>query len=93
MPKITYTDAQERASVEGAKNTRHPPSAHAMDCLARAAHDPYPAQEINFTVRDKLLAFGYARTEPRPSPYKTHKPGTTVDYLVVTDAGRQALKG
>lgn len=71
---------------------RTPPSAHAMDCLARAAREPFPAQEVNFTVRDKLTLFGYANLEQRPSPYVTHKPGRMVPYLVCTDAGRKALE-
>lgn len=72
-------------------NATKPPSAHAMSCLRSAAREPYPAQEINFTVRDKLMQFGYARLERRASPYKTHKPGTMVDYLVATEAGIAAL--
>lgn len=76
----------------GAYNTRHQPSRHAMDCLARAAFRPFPSQEINFTVRDKLIAFGYAELVDMPSPYKTHKPGTRISFLVATDAGRAALK-
>ncbi len=70
---------------------RTPPSRHAMDCLARAARTPYPAQEVNFTVRDKLLLFGYAALEDRPSPYKTHPKGRCVPFLVCTPAGNSAL--
>ncbi len=65
-----------------------PPSAHAMKQLG---YTPMPAQEVNFTVRDKLLDFGYAVLEQRTSPYKTHKPGTKIDYLVMTAKGREAL--
>lgn len=68
-----------------------PPSAHAMDCLARAAYEPFPAQEVNFTVRDKLVLWGYAAIEDRPSPYKTHKPGRRIPYLIATAAGQDAL--
>jgi hypothetical protein len=75
----------------GANNTKHPPSAHAKACLSRAADRPYPAQEVNFTVRDKLLAFGYAELVDRPSPYTTHKKGRTVPFLVVTMAGLRYL--
>lgn len=71
---------------------RTPPSAHAMDCLARASREPFPSQEVNFTVRDKLTIWGYARLEERPSPYKTHKPGRRVPFLVCTSAGYEALK-
>ena len=70
---------------------RTPPSPHAMDCLARAWADPFPAQEVNFTVRDKLTLWGYARLEDRPSPYKTHKAGRKVPFLVCTQKGREAL--
>lgn len=66
-----------------------PPSKHAMACLGLC---PLPAREVNFTVRDKLLMFGLAALESRPSPYKTHKPGTMIDYLVATEAGREALR-
>lgn len=65
-----------------------PPSKHAMSCLART---PCPSQEVNFTVRDKLIQFGYATMEDRPSPYASHKPGRKVPFLVITEAGRVAL--
>ena len=71
-----------------------PPSEHAMACLASiAAHRGAgrPAQEFNFTVRDKLVQFGYVTMEERPSPYSTHKPGRTVPHLIITEAGRAAL--
>lgn len=70
-----------------------PPSKHAMGVLATIARDPIPAQEMNFTVRDKLAQFGFITLEQRPSPYTTHKPGRRVDFAVITDAGRDALKG
>lgn len=72
-------------------NKNKAPSKHAMDCLARAMRQPYPAQEVNFTVRDKLMQFGYAKLEGRPSPYKTHKRGRMVDYLVCTEKGAAAV--
>lgn len=40
-----------------------------------------PRQEMNFTVAEKLLQFNLARSVWKPSPYKTHKPGTMVEYL------------
>ena len=46
----------------GAFNTKNPPSKHAMDELYSVGNQGEagkPAQEMNFTVRDKLLAFGY----------------------------------
>lgn len=75
----------------GAFNTKTPPSKHAMACLDRAWVKPYPAQEVNFTVRDKLMAWGYVDLVDMPSPYATHKAGRTVPHLVITDAGRAAL--
>lgn len=69
-----------------------PPSAHAMGVLRGLAVTSHPAQEVNFTVRDKLLQFGYCTLELKPSPYVTHKPGREVYFLVITDAGREALE-
>lgn len=70
---------------------RTPPSEHAMACLQRIAHEPVPSQEINCTVRDKLVLFGYAELYEAPSPYKTHKPGKRVTFIRATEAGRAAL--
>lgn len=70
---------------------RTAPSEHAMACLRRMAREPFPSQEINFTVRDKLVLFGYAELFEAPSPYKTHKPGKRVTFIRATDAGRAAL--
>jgi len=75
-----------------AKNTRIPPSKHAMGVLRNLkAMGPCPVQEMNFTVRDKLMAFGYIELYDAPSPYKTHKPGRMVEFAKITDAGRSAL--
>lgn len=71
-------------------NATKPPSKHAMGCLRAAVRKPYPAQEINFTVRDKLIQFGYAALVKGPSPYKTHKAGTMIDFITATDLGREA---
>lgn len=95
---MTYRSSSADGSATGNRDVspgvhkRTPPSKHAMRCLSIAALAPFPAQEVNFTVRDKLILFGYARLEERPSPYKTHRDGRTVPYLVVTDAGRAALE-
>ena len=88
-------DRESVRQIEGAYNTRNPPSAHAMEVLGRVWADPFPAQEMNFTVRDKLCAFGYITLEQRLSPYKTHraeKTGHKVDFAVITEAGLKALK-
>ncbi len=74
----------------GAYNTKTRPSLHAMKRLADCVREPFPAQEVNFTVRDKLHAWGYVTIEQRPSPYKTHK-GRKIDFLVATPAGIAAL--
>lgn len=63
-----------------------------MECLRQAATKPFPAQEINFTVRDKLVLFGFAELYEAPSPYKTHRPGTTVTFIRATDVGRAELE-
>lgn len=77
----------------GASNTKTPPSDHAMSCLLRLyRYGPHPSQEVNFTVRDKLAAWGYVTLEDRPSPYKTHKPGKTVLFMVATPEGEAALR-
>lgn len=71
---------------------QNPPSFHAMQKLRAAIRDPFPAQEVNFTVRDKLVSWGYVTLEPRQSPYKTHKLGKTVNFLVSTELGRKAAQ-
>jgi hypothetical protein len=68
-----------------------PPSDHAMGVLASVAVAPMPTQEMNFTVRDKLCQWDYITVEERPSPYRSHKPGTRVAFAVATDKGREAL--
>lgn len=73
--------------------SKNPPSDHAMAKLDEAIRGgPYPAQEINFTVRDKLTGLGFARLESRPSPYKSHKKGQRVEFLVPTSAGACAVR-
>lgn len=69
-----------------------PPSEHAMGVLRGLLVREFPAQEVNFTVRDKLLQFGYCTLEDRPSPYATHKPGRKVPHLVITTEGRTAAE-
>lgn len=84
--------------VVGAFNTKHQPSRHAMDKLdliAGYGADGMPAQEVNFTVRDKLLAFGYVTMRDAPSAgwYSTHKATDTRPFLYITVEGYTALKG
>lgn len=77
----------------GAFNTKKPPSKHAMQKLADIAFfrvDGLPAQELNFTVRDKLLAFEYVTMRPASSK-GWYKHGRDVDFLYVTTKGVEAL--
>ena len=83
--------------IQGAFNTKRPPSDHAIGKLLAVAsygESGMPAQEMNFTVRDKLLAFGYIRVELRPSSgwYKTHGPNKRVDFAIVTEKGIEFLR-
>jgi len=72
-------------------NINRRPSAHAIECLRIAAKKPYPCQEINFTVRDKLIQFGLAELFEADSPYKTHARGRKVLFLRPTNAGLEFL--
>lgn len=74
-----------------ALNTKHQPSKHAMEQLARVMRNPFPAQEVNFTVRDKLLAFGFIEIKPGTSPFTSHKTGRLVDFMHITMKGAAAL--
>ena len=80
------------AGVHSELNRKNPPSAHAMGVLHRVSQNPVPVQEVNQTVSRKLLQFGYIVVEDRPSPYKTHKPGRMVPFMVPTEKGLNALK-
>jgi hypothetical protein len=73
-------------------NYERPLSEHAWGCLEIAAYDPEPSQETNPSVCCKLVRMGYAEYQDRPSPYKSHKPGQQVSYLVATAYGRLALE-
>lgn len=94
MPHIT--EAQARANMENGFNTRKPPSEHAMDCLRQIRSygaDGMPAQEINFTVRNKLAAFEYITLREARSAhwYSTHGPERTVTFMFITEKGKAAL--
>ena len=67
-------------------------SEHAMDALSRAARGAFPSQEANPGVVRKLVEEGLAVIIPGPSPYRSHKPGTPVNFLHATDAGRAELE-
>ena len=80
------------AGVHSELNPNNPPSAHAMGVLARVKDCPFPVQEVNQTVSRKLLQFEYIRLVKRPSPYKTHRPGTQVNFMIITEKGAIALQ-
>lgn len=67
-----------------------------MAALKRmAAFGPHPAQELNFTVVDKLCSWGYAELSWGASPYKTHQRKTmkpvSIRFIGATQAGLDAL--
>jgi hypothetical protein len=78
-----------------AHNTKHKPSAHAMEKLAdiAGAADGLPTGEVNFTVREKLEAFGYIKIVSGQTIYKSHPPGKLIDFMIITDKGWNALRG
>lgn len=80
------------AGIHSELNPKKPPSSHAMGVLHRISQNPIPVQEVNQTVSRKLLQFGYIAVEDRASPYKTHKPGRLVPFMVATETGLKALK-
>lgn len=63
-------------------------SNHAIRILYQASRKPFPAQEVNPGVSQKLVALGYVNLVEMPSPYPSHKRGTKVHFLVPTDAGK-----
>ena len=63
-------------------NPNIPPSKHALWVLHNQV--PCPRQEMNQTVAVKLVQFGLAVIEQRPSKCKTHKPGPMIDWVVAT---------
>ena len=81
-----------RSEIYGAFNTKHKPSEHAMGKLEEISWEPIPYQELNFTVGDKLRAFGYIETFRDGSPYKTHKEGHKITWCRITDKGSSALR-
>lgn len=68
------------------------PGARAFGVLSRVANEPFPAQEITRPLVQKLLRFKFIRIEERKTPYKTQPAGTLIEYIVITDLGRQALE-
>lgn len=87
---------KEQRELMGAKNTRIPPSDHAVKCLRRISIEQgLFASNVNFTVRDKLYAFGYISLtyKDATATFKSLKKGSTRMFMEITDNGRAALKG
>lgn len=73
------------------KNT-HALTPHALSVLRDIARRPVPASEVNPGVRNRFDREGLVAWTKRPSPFKTHR-GKMIDYLELSDAGRDALRG
>lgn len=88
-----YLSRHGRAKLEdaGIRIGPSPLSKTALDALADAARAPVPTQKINPGVVHKLTTEGWAEIKTIPSPYPTHKPGTTITALVATQKGRDRI--
>ena len=62
----------------------------AIEALKRAARGPFPAQETNPGVKNKLVTAGLATCVMLPTPYKSRK--GDVSHLQITEAGRERLR-
>lgn len=67
-----------------------PLSEHAVEELRQIALDPVPCCTVNPGVIGKLTSEGYVTTTWLPSIFKTHK-GRKIPFLIITQAGREAL--
>lgn len=67
-------------------------SPHAMNCLSSIFHKPRPSQEINAGVCRQLTELRFAVYEQLPSPFASHKEGTKISHLVITDAGKTRVR-
>src|ERR1044072_1501777 len=68
----------------------HPLSQHALSKLLSAARKPFPFQDLNPGVRDRLLREDLVEIVQLPSPFKAHR-GATIAHVKIPDAGRAAL--
>ncbi len=68
-----------------------PLSPHALGVLRDLLEKPVPANDVNSGVIAKFIKEGLAEIVSMPSPYKTHKVGTRIGFLRITDKGRVAL--
>lgn len=71
--------------------TTPPLSQDALSVLVRAEVRPVLTGTVNPGIVHKLTLEGWAKIVSVPSPYKSHRPGTTVPALVTTDAGRARI--
>lgn len=69
----------------------HPLSATARAELRSIERQARPAQEMNPGVTNRLLRGGLAELVEMASPYASHKPGTRVNFMQITAAGRAEL--
>lgn len=68
----------------------HPLSPHAADILRGLCGGPWPAQEINPGVINRLLREDLIVMVQKPSPYQTGK-GQPINFAEITPAGRNAV--
>lgn len=69
-----------------------PLSAHALGVLRSLVEDgPMPRQEINPGVANRFDREKLTEEVQLPSPYQSHKKGTLVTYLRITQAGRDRI--
>lgn len=83
-PRTSYSN--------GKPNLEIPLSPTAWNALESLARGEFPAQQVNPGVVSKLVSHGLATSVQRPSPYASHKPGTQVAFLQITDKGREELE-
>lgn len=94
-------DDEERVEPEGTKmmapaplngTKTHRLSRHALGVLKGLMSNPTPTSIINPGVTNRLLREHLVEMTDLPSPFKTHKGGTT-PHLVITSEGRLRLAG
>lgn len=75
-----------------AKARRRPLSVHALHALAELNRKSALSSQFNPGVTNRLLSGGLVELQNRPSPFASHRPGTHIDYLVITENGRAELR-
>ena len=69
-----------------------PLSKHALATLRDLVDFWRPTQEINAGVVGRLLRDGLIVLEMRPSPFRSHKPGTMVRHAKASAEGEKVAK-